>query len=62
MNTQTKIELGSLIHATLRSEDLLPAFLHALEDYNHPKAGVFNSELRESEAYQWLVANYAEKI
>jgi hypothetical protein len=47
MNTQTKIELGSLIHATLRSEDLLPAFLHALEDYKHPKAGAFNSELIE---------------
>lgn len=47
MTAQTQIQLGSLIHATLRSEDLLPAFLHALEDYKHPKAGAFNSELIE---------------
>jgi len=47
MKLETKIELGSLIHATLKSEDLLPAFMHALEDYKHPKAGAFNSELIE---------------
>jgi hypothetical protein len=47
MTTTQNIKLGSLIHATLRSEDLLPAFLHALEDYRHPKAGAFNSELIE---------------
>ena len=47
MKLENKIEIGSLIHATLRSEDLLPAFLHALEDYKHPKAGAFNSELIE---------------
>ena len=33
MNTQTKIELGSLIHATLRSEDLIPCFLDAVREY-----------------------------
>jgi hypothetical protein len=47
MKTQNNITLGTLIHATLRSENLLPAFLHALEDYKHPKAGAFNSELIE---------------
>jgi len=46
MKLENKIELGSLIHATL-SEDLIPAFLFALEDYKHPKAFAFNSELIE---------------
>jgi hypothetical protein len=47
MKTQNNITIGTLIHGTHRSEDLLPAFLHALEDYKHPKACAFNSELIE---------------
>jgi hypothetical protein len=47
MTTQNNITLGSVIHGTLRSEDLLPAFLFALEDSGSPKAARFNSELIE---------------
>lgn len=47
MTTSNNITLGSVIHGTLRSEDLLPAFLFALEDANSPKASRFNAELIE---------------
>ena len=42
-----KLENTSISHATLRSKDLLPAFLFALEDYNPKAAHRFNSELIE---------------
>lgn len=33
MTTQNKIEIGSLIHATLRPQDLIPCFLDAVREY-----------------------------
>ena len=47
MTTSNNIALGTVIHGTLRSEDLLPAFLFALEDSGSPKAARFNAELIE---------------
>jgi hypothetical protein len=47
MKTQNNITLGSVIHATLRPEDLLGAFLFALEDAGSSKASRFNAELIE---------------
>lgn len=41
------LENTSISHATLRSEDLLPAFLFAIEEHNTPAAQRFNSELIE---------------
>ena len=49
-----KIELGTLIHGTLRNEDLLPAFrneLHNLSDGQHPLVELFD---RTVETEPWL--------
>ena len=49
-----KIELGTLIHATLRNEDLLPAFrneLHNLSEGQHPLVELFD---RTVETEPWL--------
>lgn len=48
--TQThtnKLPVGSIIHGSHRIEDLLPAFLFALEEVDGVAAGHFNSELIE---------------
>ena len=48
------IELGTLIHGTLRNEDLLPAFrneLHNLSDGQHPLVELFD---RTVETEPWL--------
>lgn len=47
MKTQNNITLGSVIHGTNRSEDLLGAFLFALEDIKSPAAARYNAELIE---------------
>lgn len=41
------IEIGTISHGTLRSEDLLPCFLFALEAHNPKAAARFNAELIE---------------
>ena len=49
-----KINLGTLIHGTLRNEDLLPAFrneLHNLSEGQHPLVGQFD---RTVETEPWL--------
>ena len=47
MKTKNNITLGSVIHATLRPENLLGAFLFALEDAGSSKASRFNADLIE---------------
>jgi len=47
MKTINNITLGSVIHGTHRSEDLLGAFLFALEDIKSPAAARYNAELIE---------------
>lgn len=52
--TETKpfVYFGTISHGTLRSEDLIPTFLTALEDLDAPRAAALRTEYGLDEDYR----------
>ena len=44
----TNVRLGTVIHGTMREEDLIPAFLEELEELDPEKASSYWDEIPES--------------
>ena len=51
-------ELGTIIHATMRPEDLIPAFMDALKEYNPER--LIHFDITEVTNEEWIEANPEE--